>query len=354
MKRLFFLLALCLVLCGCDSFFDGSYHSRSLHEEQDSHIQSTIIANDTQTLQDVMEDLVSTGTASAVINVTDFESVPVKNAMAAVSDYICTGYPLGAWAVDELTYEIGPSGSVQAISVNITYHYSQAQMRRVRTVADMEAARAVIGQALSNCETELVLLVQQYEKMDFGQMVSDHADENPNTIMETPQVITGIYPDMGTSRVVELNFTYQTSRDALRNMQNQVQPVFSAARLYVSGDHSDIQKFSQLYAFLMERFDYTIETSITPAYSLLCYGVGDSRAFATVYAAMCRRADLECLVITGTRDGKPWSWNMFCDNGQYYHLDLLQSAENGRFTVLTDDQMEGYVWDYSAYPSAAE
>ena len=354
MKRLFFLATLCLLLCGCDSFFDGNYHSRSLHEEQDSHIQSTIIANDTQTLQDVMEDLVSTGTSSAVINVTDFTSGPVKNAMAAVSDYICTGFPMGAWAVDELTYEIGPSGSVQAISVNITYHYSQAQMRRVRTVADMEAARAVIGQALSNCETEIVLLVQQYEKTDFAQMVSDHADENPNTVMETPQVIAGVYPDMGTNRVVELNFTYQTSRDSLRNMQNQVQPVFSAARLYVSGDGSDIQKFSQLYAFLMERFDYTFETSITPAYSLLCYGVGDSKAFATVYAAMCRRAELECLVITGTRDGEPHSWNMFCDNGRYYHLDLLQSAENGRFTVLTDDQMEGYVWDYSAYPSAVK
>ena len=352
MKRLFFLLALCLLLCGCDSFFDGSYHSRSLHEEQDSHIQSTIIANNTQTLQDVMENLVSTGTASAVINVTDFESGPVKNAMAAVCDYIRTGYPLGAWAVDDLSYEIGLSGSVQAISVSITYHYSQAQMRRVRTVSDMETAEAVIGQALNNCDTEIVLLVQQYEKTDFSQLVSDHANANPNMIMETPQVITGVYPDMGSSRVVELNFTYQTSRDALRNMQNQVQPVFSAARLYVSGDGSEIQKFSQLYAFLMERFDYTHETSITPAYSLLCHGVGDSKAFATVYAAMCRKAELECMVITGTRDGKPWSWNMFCDNGRYYHLDLLQSAEAGRFTVLTDSQMDGYVWDYSAYPSA--
>ena len=352
MKRLCFLLALCLLLCGCDSIFDGNYHSRTFHEEQGSHIQSTITAADSETLRAVMEDLVSSGTANAVINVTDFQSGSVKNAMAAVSDYVCTGFPLGAWAVDELTYEIGPSGSVQAISVNINYHYSQAQLRRVCTVADMDAARAVVGQALSNCETGIVLLVQKYEKTDFGQMVSDHADENPSTVMETPQVIAGVYPDMGASRVVELNFTYQTSRDSLRNMQNQVQPVFSAARLYVSGDGSDLQKFSQLYAFLMERFDYTFETSITPAYSLLCYGVGDSRAFATVYAAMCRRAGLECLVITGTREGEPWTWNMFCDDGRYYHLDLLQSAKKGRFTVLTDDQMEGYVWDYSAYPSA--
>ena len=72
-----------------------------------------------------------------------------------------------------------------------------------------------------------------------------------------------------------------------------MKPVFESAVLYVSGDGAEKQKFSQLYAFLMERFDYKVETSITPAYSLLRHGVGDSRAFATVYAAMCRLAGLE-------------------------------------------------------------
>ena len=350
MKRLCLLLALCLALCGCDSMFDGSYHSRTFHEEQGSHIQSTITATDIESLQAVMEDLVSSGTVNAVINVTDFDDGAVKSSMKAVSDYICTAYPLGAWAVDELSYEIGNSGGMQAISVSITYLHSRAQIRRVQTVTDIEAAEAAMGQALSNCDTGIVLLVRQYEKTDFAQMAADYADRNPNQVMEMPQVLEGVYPEKGASRVVELNFTYQTSREALRNMQNQVQPVFSAARLYVSGDGSDLQKYSQLYSFLMERFDYSLETSITPAYSLLRHGVGDSKAFATVYAAMCRRADLECLVITGTRDGEPWTWNMVCDDGAYYHLDLLGTA--GGFQELTDDEMEGYVWDYSAYPEA--
>ena len=54
MKRLLFLLVLCLALCGCDSMFDGSYHSRTFHEEQGSHIQSTITATDIESLQAVM------------------------------------------------------------------------------------------------------------------------------------------------------------------------------------------------------------------------------------------------------------------------------------------------------------
>ena len=354
MKRFFILLVLCVMLCGCDAFFDGSYHARSPHEEQDSFIQPTGVATDSQMLQAVMQDLVATGTTSAVINVTGFDSGTIQNAMAAVCDYIRTGYPLGAWAVKALSYEIGCSGSMQTVCVNLDYLRSQAQLRRVRTVADVEAAQAAIGQALVNCETEIVLLVEHYEETDFAQLVSDYADENPNLVMEKPLVFSGVYPETGVCRVVELKFTYQTSRDSLRNMQNQVQPVFSAARLYVSGAGSDLQKFSQLYGFLMERFDYDLETSITPAYSLLCHGVGDSRAFATVYAAMCRHAGLTCIVINGTREGAPWCWNMVCDNNRYYHLDLLQSTKSGRFSEFTDDQMTGYVWDYSAYPSAAE
>ena len=45
---------------------------------------------------------------------------------------------------------------------------------------------------------------------------------------------------------------------------------------------------------------------------------------------------------------------MICDNGVYYHVDLLRSAESGRLVALTSDEMNGYVWDYSAYPPAAE
>ena len=354
MKRLILLLALCCLLCGCSSMFDGSYHSRTFHEEQGSHIQSTTItAADPQSLRTVMEDLVSSGTTTTVINVTDFDG-DVDTAMATISDYIRTTYPLGAWAVDTLTYEIGPSGSMHAISVSITYLRSRAELRQVQTVEDIKAARNAIGSALESCEAGLVLLVEQYFPTDFAQLVADFADENPHLVMESPQVLATCYPDQGSSRVVELYFTYQTSRESLRNMQNQVQPVFSAARLYVSGEGSEHQKFTQLYAFLMERFDYTLETSITPAYSLLRHGVGDSSAFATVYAAMCRRAELGCLVITGTRDGEPWTWNMICDNGMYYHVDLLRCAESGRLLALTDKEMSGYVWDYSAYPPATE
>ena len=182
-------------------------------------------------------------------------------------------------------------------------------------------------------------------------MVTDYAETYPQSVMEIPQVTAGIYPETGLNRVVELTFTYQTRRETLRQMQSQVAPVFDAAALYVSGEGADAQKYAQLYAFLIERFDYEITTSITPTYSLLRHGVGDNRAFALVYAAMCRVAGLECMTVTGTRDGEPWCWNIVLDNDRYFHVDLLRSNDLGGFREFTDAEMNGYVWDYSAYPA---
>ena len=236
-----------------------------------------------------------------------------------------------------------------AVAVSISYRHGAMEIRTIREVSGSGEAADEIVKALNNFDAGVVLLVDDYVTMDVTQLVRDHAEKHPEAVMETPQVMAAAY-GAGSSRVVEVTFTYQTGRDALRQMQSQVKPVFDAASLYVSGDGEDHQKLSQLYAFLMERFDYKIETSITPAYSLLRHGVGDSRAFATVYAAMCRLAGLECMTVTGTHAGEPWTWNIVLDAGHYYHVDLLRCSELGGYREFTDQEMSGYVWDYTAYP----
>lgn len=345
-KLLCLLLALSLCLSGC-GWMDGYYSHVMPHQEQTATDRTeSVSASDYAGLRAALEDMIRSGKESDVIHVTDFDQKKVELSMSMAVRYVTCSFPIGAYAVENIRYEIGTSGGAPAIAVEISYLRSYVEIRKIHTVADMEEAREVISQALENHEAGVVLLVENYKQMDIAQLVASHAQEHPDLVMETPQVTTGVYPDEGTARVLEVQLTYQNSREALRQMQEQTGPLFTSAAMYVTPDAADGVKYAQLYTFLMERFDYQLETSITPAYSLLRYGVGDSRAFATVYAAMCRRAGLECLVVTGTRAGEPWSWNIICDSGLYFHVDLLQD----HFRELLDWEMSGYVWDYSAYP----
>lgn len=348
-KLLSLLLACSLLLSGC-GWMDGRYVSVVRHEESRQDQQAEVaMASNYFDLIKAMVAFVEEGKETGVINLSDYPMELVDGGMDMAMRYVQETDPIGAYAVEQIHYEVGTNNGLPAVAVSIDYRRSAAEIQRIQEVSGMTNASGAILEALLTFEPNVVLLVKQYVQTDFVQLVYDYAEAHPQSIMETPQVTVGIF-GASNVKVVELNFAYQTSRDSLRQMQKQVKPVFEAASLYVSGSSTERQKFNQLYSFLMERFDYKFETSITPAYSLLQHGVGDSRAFATVFAAMCRSAGLSCMTVTGTHGGEPRTWNIVLENSRYYHVDLLRCHEAGRFREFTDLEMEDYVWDYDAYP----
>lgn len=339
------LLALCLSGCG---WMDGAYVNVTPHQEHTVEVRNaSVSASNYSELRTALENMVSSGKESGLIQIPEYDQSRVEINMDMAVRYILETYPIGAYAVEDIRYEIGSSGGIPAVALEIDYRRSYVEIRRINRVSDMDEAVDAICQTLTTSDAAVVLLVERYEDLDIAQIAENFALENPDQVMEMPQVTTGVYPDSGVARVLEVQLTYQNSRDSLRQMSEQIQPLFTSAEMYVTADAADGVKFTQLYNFLMERFDYTVETSITPAYSLLRHGVGDSRAFATVYAAMCRRCGLDCQVVTGSREGEARSWNIICDSGRYFHVDLL----SGSFAEKLDGEMSGYVWDYSAYPA---
>lgn len=355
-KKLSLLLAaVLLMLSGCSRLGLGDRVSVVPHSEENNNTNSEYVnaSNYTQLLNAVTV-LVESGTETGLIYVPDYDTAVLEKDLQNAIRHMTTMDPIGAYALEKIEYELGSGSGQQAVAMELQYLHDRSEIRRIKQCDSVEAAKAEIADALNSCSSSLVLQISNYQQTDFIQVVRDYAELYPSVVMEIPEVAVGIYPEEGTERVVELKFIYQTSSDALRSMQSQVRPFFDAAVLYVSGDGEDSEKVSQLYSFLMERFDYQYDTSITPAYSLLRHGVGDCGAFAVVYAAMCRNAGLDCRVVSGTREGEAWYWNMVCVDGRYYHVDLVASAAGGGLRMLDDDQMAGYVWDYSAFPECAE
>ena len=350
MKRFVALIViLIMLLTGC-GWMDGEYHSVKPHLSGNSkESNDAVTISEYVELRDALVDLVNDGRQKITFRVVGIDEDMIDQYVNTAIMHIFQNSAVGAYAVDEINYEYGASGEKSAIAVEVSYLRSRNEILRIKSAENMDGVKASTVAALKKCEASAVIKVKNYDDVDLVQFVEDYASSNPDICMETPKMTVNTYPDRGDERVVEMIFTYKTSRDQLRNMQEIVAPIFSSAQMYVQSSETQAQKYEQLYAFLMERFDYTLETSITPAYSLLRYGVGDSRAFAMVYATMCRNAELECQVIPGSRNGEPWYWNMVCIDDVYYHVDLLACVEAGAFTVVLPEDMIGYVWDYSNY-----
>ena len=344
------ILVVSMLLSGCTVYNQTYVHIEPHEKETGADASEVVSARDYDQLIEALDHMVTYGREGGLIYISEYDQAMVEQNMRSAEVYIRQDHPVGAYSVEDITYEVGVSSGKPAISVAFDYRHSPMEIRLIRKLPNMGSVRSSVGGALLDYDPSLVVYVSEYEEMDFAQMVKDYVETFPDAVMEVPQVTTGVF-GARRDRVIELTFTYQTNRDSLREMQEQVEPVFDSAALYVSGEGSDRQKLSQLFGFLMERFDYTVETSITPTYSLLRHGVGDSRAFAVVYAAMCRQAGMECMVVTGTKNGDPWSWNIVRDDGNYYHVDLLRSSHQGNFREYLDSDMDGYVWDYSAYPA---
>lgn len=349
------IMVLALLLSGCGSLWDGEYYWKEEYQlPQSPESGQAVSASNYSQLEKALTDMVEAGKTQGTVSVADYPSTKLEADVAAVTEALLQSHPITAYAVDTITCEVGTSAGEPVLGVQIVYLHDRTEIRNIKTVADHAAAVEAVHKALADCLPGIVLQIRDYTPADFTQIVEDYALAYPEIVMEIPMVTENVYPEAGQTRVLELKFAYQTSRDALKVMQTQVAPVFSSAVLYVSGDGQVSEKFGQLYSFLMERYDYNYETSITPTYSLLRHGVGDSRSFAMVYAAMCRMAGLESFVVSGTRDGVSHYWNIVGFNGSYYHLDLLRCSEDDGFVLRYDSDMTGYVWDYSAYPECSE
>lgn len=344
------LLVLCMLLCGCSTWLDGSYYSIKPHEEKQEDSDSDIVAvSSYSALYRALTGMVHNGTTNGVISVKNYNQLVVARDMLYAIDRVKTTDPIGAYAVEDMEFELGTNAGQPAIAVSISYYHDRTELQKIHRLTDMTQAEETIGKALDACDSGIVLYVEDYQELDCVQWVEDYSGLHMDRVMEMPQVAVNVYPETGTSRVLELKFTYQNSRESLRTMQEQVEGILSQVVADAGTRETEREMYKAALAALPGELTGR-DTSITPAYSLLLHGVGDSKAIAGVYSAVCNRLELNCITVTGTYQGQPRSWNILQIGGAYFHADLLRSLGEGSLRTMTDDQMTGYVWDYSAYP----
>lgn len=193
--------------------------------------------------------------------------------------------------------------------------------------------------------------MSNYQEPDIQAMVDTYCAENPGTVMEKPTLTVSAYPDTGTVRVLEIDFGYTETPQALSEKAEAVGESVDAAAEYIRYRDSDRGKAELLFTYLMERFTYVSGESSTPLYDALCSGVATPLGLAQAWQLICDQAGVECYTVTGLKDGESYTWNIISADGYYRHVDLYRCVlERGTLVLETDGEMSGYYWSQEDYP----
>ena len=136
-------VSLAFLLSGCGSWMDGSYVSVKPHLEQNrQEAQQSISAGSYLELRNALSDLVESGTEQAVISVADMEKESLQSNIDLAIRYVTKNHPVGAYAVDEITCEIGTSSGQPAVAVTVSYIHGRSEILRIKQTKNMDEAKA--------------------------------------------------------------------------------------------------------------------------------------------------------------------------------------------------------------------
>ena len=180
-KLLPLLLAMSLLLGGC-GWLNGSFVSVTPHAapKQVSH-SGTITAANYKEFVAALKQLVSAGTEVAAIHVSEYPAKALETGVKRAVFEVKHNDPIGAYAVEEIQYEIGSSSGLPAVSITVTYRHNSTELQRIRRAVSIPQVQIIVANALESYEAGIVLLVGQYEETDFSQFVQDYAREHPET-----------------------------------------------------------------------------------------------------------------------------------------------------------------------------
>lgn len=353
-----------LLLTGCSGWSDGTYYVEESHVEQPLPTAAPTEAEEPPTVSNRNE---LRGTVLSFIrNWTERGEILVQNYTGELSAdlsetlaYATQEDPIGAYAVDYADAELSGTSRSGSISLSLVFRRSAAEISSIVTVNGITSAKARIQQALTAYDTALTLRIRNYTDTDIERFVRDYCLEHLDQVAAVPELSAELYPNEGATRILELHFSYPDTRDELQRKLASVKTILSSASSYVSVGKTDRDRAALLYRFLTARFAYTVgETeSAMPAYDLLCEGIAHSLSFATVFRMECATAGVDCWLVSGTRDGQSYAWNLLSLEDGWYCVDLMDSVLSGEkeFRLLTPAQAQdaGYDWDIDAYPAEA-
>lgn len=355
-KRLFALALICgllLALPGCAAMLNREYSFSTPHTEYPVSDKSAVLqAENYQGLVNAILYFVTEHKDTGIVHLTYAQDeARVDSDLAAACREICGEDPLGAYAVEDIQYTSQRMTAYYEVTVSITYAHSVEEVSAIVPVAGSSAIRQTVSAAMTAFADKCVFRVSYFtgDVLSLRQLVRQ-------TWLDTPLALAGpkanitLYPNSGTSRIVEIALIWPQDAAALAEQSLRLEQ--RALELLEQADLSPENLTPELLlGILKDAAVYDPEGEST-AYAVLVDGNGNALGFAQALRLLYQLTDLEATVVEGSLDGEKQFWLIVNTPDGYRHLDPTLSQPI--YATDNDFTEAGYTWDINRYPACVE
>lgn len=359
-KTLCILLAALLLLTatGCGSAFQEAYY----YEEPVSGGLGTLAGNATEIrnysmLKTALTDMISRHEEHGEFRLSSYNGNPSEDLATACFE-IKSDHPLGAYAVETLSYDTRYVVSYYVASIYISYKRTAEEVQQIVYALSQAEFDESLLQAMDDFAPQVVarLYSPLVDESYIRRLVRKHYFDDPAGLIREPQLTVTTYPVEGSNRIYEVQFDYGITQGG-----NMALSLTLANRLYAAV--TSMKEQEPLYLAL-ECAAY-LSGSCTggaaenkyadTAYGALVEHAADSKGMALAYRALCARLDIPCIVVEGMVRNlgmEPHFWNIITLDGENYHVDVSAFAANpaGAFLCSDDAFWGAYIWETEDYP----
>lgn len=199
--------------------------------------------------------------------------------------------------------------------------YFTEPVKVMATDQEIEAAKNVMTQAMTNWDAAVDLSSYHLTAEDWGKIWPDLAQDNPDLFY----VMGGTYYTDASGTIKGCDFTYNPtySKASVATYRAAIDNVFAEV---ITANMTDEQKATALHDYLVQHMVYDqnannhLGIEKRNAYEALVNGIGVCQGYTLAYAALLEKAGIE----VGYCKSKSMThiWNYVKLDGNWYHADL--------------------------------
>ena len=352
-------LALVLLLTGCRSMYEAEYTYSEMYDAKtrtESQAEGVEVKNYAQ-LCSALQDMIADYDKHGVLLFSNY-SGSVSDDMAAACYEVKTVAPLGAYAVEELDYELDRIVSYYTADISIRFRRTHDEVDSVITLNGTAELKTAVTGAMEEGQNKLTVRVYSsaVSEQYITDMITDAYFDQPLLCAEQPSPEVKSYPSEGYNRIYEISFGFTQTPERLAEMKSELAAAVSAMSSAAYGE-SD----GALALRLAEQLYHSCAESDSPAhdtaYGALVEHEAGSLGMAMAYKALCLSRGIDCLTVRGSIAEtrlRSHGWNIVTLDGDSYHVDVsrLNTYGRGAMFLASDSAMWGrYVWDTEYYPA---